>query len=272
MANQRNMLDVFGQSDLGLKRQTNQDHFLVAELRKRLRIGQTNIANARKGITGRKQAHLLIVADGMGGMAEGGEASRLSVLSFMRSAANGLDLADSTLLAASMVKAAKRCRKQLVNHAAASGVTRSMGTTLTAACVVDHALTLLHVGDSRCYVLRKAKLSRLTTDHTMAQRLAEEGAMNEKQAAASPFAHVLWNSISSSPKSELKPQVVQHELKPGDVLLLCTDGLTKHLDDKRIAQVLKSKTGAQQRAEQLVAESREKGGTDNVTVIVAQLG
>lgn len=274
MPKPRIQFDVHGISDLGLKRSTNQDHFAVVELRTRARILQGNLEDNRKGITGRAQGRLLVVADGMGGMADGGTASLMAVRAFVRAAANGAIWAksgDDPTIGKRLSAAATRCRKALLAHAAGMGATRSMGTTLTCACAIGQAMTLLHVGDSRCYRLRKGKLARLTTDHTMAQRLAEEGALNAAQAAASPFAHVLWNSISSAPSSELKPQLVIEPLQPRDVLLLCTDGLTKHLDDKRIAQVLKEKTDARARAEKLVAEARDKGGTDNITVIVAQL-
>lgn len=273
MPKQRIQFDVHGISDLGLKRTSNQDHFAVAELRTRARILHGNLEDNRKGLTGRAQGTLLVVADGMGGMAEGGTASLLAVRAFVRAAANGATWAlqgDDPVVGKRLGAAASRCRKALVAHAAGIGATRSMGTTLTCACIIGPAMTLLHVGDSRCYRLRKGKLARLTTDHTMAQRLAEEGALNNAQAAASPFAHVLWNSISSAPTSELKPQLVRDAMQPGDVLLLCTDGLTKHLDDKRIAQVLKEKSDARARAEKLVAEARERGGTDNITVIIAQ--
>lgn len=270
MAKKRNVLDCFGLSDLGLKRSTNQDHFLVATLHTRLKLRHGNLPDQRRATTGGKQGHLLIVADGMGGMAEGGTASRVVVQAFLRSACNGLTwTSDPKPIADCLRRAALGSRRKLL--AAAQGVTRAMGTTLTAAYLAGGMVHLLHAGDSRCYLLRKAKLTRLTTDHTIAQRLAEEGAMNDAQAASSPFAHVLWNSVSSAPTSELKPQVVQQAAQPKDVLMLCTDGLTKHIDDKAIAKVLKGKGTSQAKVEKLVTMAREAGGADNITVIVAQV-
>ncbi|MBX3472760.1 MAG: serine/threonine-protein phosphatase [Planctomycetes bacterium] len=268
MPKNRNRMQCHGLTDLGLKRSTNQDHFLVAELRQVVRLKQSSLARTPR--PRRELAMLLAVADGMGGMADGAEASRMALETLLRKAVrfNGNDKA----MARTMRFAAQSARRKLAEFAAAQGVQKPMGTTLTAAHVSGLVLDLLHVGDSRCYLLRRGKLQRLTIDHTIAQRLKAEGALNEAQAAASPFANVLWNSISSSTQSELSPEVSRHELRPGDVLMLCTDGLTKHLDEKRLAQVLKGKTEARGKAEQLVAEAREKGGTDNITVIVAQVG
>lgn len=270
MPKKRTLLQCFGLTDLGLKRTSNQDHFAVASLRKRVQVRQSNLETVARA--SRTFSQLLVVADGMGGMAEGGQASRLVVETLLARAARRWPWAGGAQagnLGRALHDSALACRRRLLKHAA--GAARSMGTTLTAAHVSDLDLDLLHVGDSRCYLLRRGKLKRLTTDHTMAQRLAAEGALSKAQAAASPFANVLWNSISSSASGELKPEVSRHRLQAGDVLLLCTDGLTKHLDDKRLAQVLKAGRGVQQTAEQLVAEAREKGGTDNITVIVAAL-
>jgi len=145
-----------------------------------------------------------------------------------------------------------------------------MGTTLTVAYLVWPDLFVMHVGDSRCYLCSGGRLRQLTTDHTIAQRLSDEGAMDAALTAQSPFAHVLWNSISNVAKSELKPQVLHARLKPADVLMLCTDGLVRHVDDARILRTIGGTGTAQLKARSLVDMARAGGGADNITVVVSQ--
>jgi len=140
-----------------------------------------------------------------------------------------------------------------------------MGTTLTMVLVLGPMLYVAHVGDTRCYLLRSGQLSRLTTDHTMAQK--EEEATNEPVDPASELHDVLWNSLGGS--SELpEPQIVKLKLELNDRLLLCSDGLTKHVSDAQILETLAA--GANTAVcERLIALANEAGGSDNVTVIVA---
>ncbi|MBK9973882.1 MAG: serine/threonine-protein phosphatase [Planctomycetes bacterium] len=266
MGKQSAIHDSFGATDPGLKRTSNQDQLVIADLRQEFRILASAFETSpRRGAKGRAQARLLLVADGMGGMADGGVASTLVTRAFLKSMARR-ELASTQQMQKAMAASARHCRKMLTRHAAG----KNMGTTLTAAMIRGDELCLLHIGDSRCYVLSGGKLQRLTTDHTIAQKLSDEGAMSAAEAAASPFAHVLWNSISSSEKSEMQPQLLHRTLKPKDVLVLCSDGLTKHVPDKRIAQILKAKGDACFKAAKLVEEARAGGGTDNITVVVSQ--
>lgn len=273
MAQPRNALECFGLSDVGLKRPTNQDRFVVADLRKRARLRQGNLEPARGGATGRLHGHLLAVADGMGGMAEGARAADMAVRAMLRAAINGMgwpDSGDAPEIGRALARAARRCRRRLARELPGEG-TKAAGTTLTCACVLGGGWTVLHAGDSRCYLLRKGRLRQLTTDHTIAGRLAAEGALSAKDAAASPFAHVLWNSLSSSSSGEFAPELLTGQWQKGDVMLLCSDGLTKHLDDRTIARVLKPATvGAKDKAEALVSQARSAGGSDNITAVVIQ--
>lgn len=270
MAKKSIRLDSFGATDPGLKRTSNQDQLVVADLRQEFRVLASNLENPPlRAAKGRPGARLLLVADGMGGMSEGGVASTLVTRAFLKSMARR-ELSSAQQIEKAMAAAAKYCRKLLARHAGLASGPRNMGTTLTAAVIRGSELCLLHVGDSRCYVLSGGKLHRLTTDHTIAQKLSDEGAMSSAEAAASPFAHVLWNSISSGDKSEMVPQLVRRDLKPKDVVILCTDGLTKHVSDQRILQVAKGKGDACFKAAKLIEEARAGGGTDNITVIVSQ--
>jgi protein phosphatase len=127
---------------------------------------------------------------------------------------------------------------------------------------------VVHAGDSRCYLLRGARLHRITRDHTIAQQLVDRGTLTAEQAAESRWSHVIWNCIGGG-KHELNPDVSKATLEPGDVLMLCTDGLSKSVPDSRIAEVLAG-AGVAESARRLVDEANAAGGSDNVTVVVAR--
>jgi protein phosphatase len=128
---------------------------------------------------------------------------------------------------------------------------------------------LVHVGDSRCYLLRERKLHQVTKDHTVAQNLIDEGTLGEEEAARSQWLNVLWNAIGRGAE-ELRPELMTIELELGDVLLLCSDGLTKHVADGEIARLLALPESEETTCRRLVAAANDAGGSDNVTVVVAR--
>ena len=123
----------------------------------------------------------------------------------------------------------------------------------------------MHVGDSRLYLFRRGELTQLTRDQTMAQDLVDMGAMPKEVASRSPLAHVLTSAMGAS---EAKPYVTRAEVTRGDVLLLCTDGLTKHVSDERITERLRTMTSSEQVVRALIDDALAGGGSDNVTVLV----
>jgi protein phosphatase len=123
-----------------------------------------------------------------------------------------------------------------------------------------------HAGDTRCYLLREGQLSRLTTDHTMAQKVLDEAA--EVVDPDSQLHHVLWNSLGGSARLP-QPQIVKLELKLGDRLLLCSDGLTKHVNDEQILSALSTGEPNATQCGKLIELANQAGGSDNVTVLVA---
>jgi serine/threonine protein phosphatase PrpC len=146
-----------------------------------------------------------------------------------------------------------------------------MGTTLTVACVCDSKLHLAHVGDSRCYLLRGSRLEQLTEDHTVANEMVRTGVIDEERAEGTKWQHVLHKAVGGgSPMGE--PQLRSVELRGGDKLLLCTDGLTKHLDDETIGDRLIAVRGPEAAAHHLVNMAIQDGGYDNVTAVVARVG
>jgi protein phosphatase len=142
-----------------------------------------------------------------------------------------------------------------------------MATTLTLYLGVWPRGYLLQVGDSRCYLLRDGELTQITQDQTMAQELVDMGVLSEERASASPFAHTLTSAIGGK---QTAPVVTPFEMTWGNVLLLCSDGVTKHVSDERIRDRLRSMKSARQVCEALLKDALDGGGSDNITVVVGR--
>ena len=269
-------MDCFGQTDRGLRRATNEDHFLIADLNKALRIHQTSLNfDDEETLFGVSQGMMLLVADGMGGHAAGEHAARLAVESLTSSILNSMpwffsrDAEGDDDLRSALERALHRCQERLQHEAKAHPSVQGMGTTLTAAYVHWPRATVIHAGDSRCYLLRGGKLRQITRDHTLAQQMVEESEYRSRDPLHSRWANVLWNAIGSGDES-VKPEVHQFDLQLGDVLLLCTDGLTKHVEPAEIADALGRNLEARAICQVLVAQTLARGGTDNVTAVIAK--
>jgi protein phosphatase len=267
-------VEVWGLSHPGRVRVENQDHYLVATIHKRVNVLGTNLADAPHRLPTAEQrvAYLAMVADGVGGGVGGGEASAAALEAAMRYVEEsitvyygpGTEEAEFTrLLQAAAMRAheAVRARREAL-HARGT-----VATTLTLYIGVWPTYYLLQVGDSRYYVWRDGRLTQVTRDQTMAQDLVDTGALSSDAAARTPFAHVLSSALGSDTTA---PVVTRLHADWHNVHLLCSDGLTKHVDDARIAEVLGGMTSARQAAEQLLQDALDAGGTDNVTIIVGR--
>lgn len=269
-------IDCFGVTDRGNVRDLNEDQFLVADLRKSLHVHHTSLAAAEPTyLTGGTHGQLLMVADGLGGHSCGERASTLAVDCLAHFAVNAmhwcarLDECDDQQVFAEWEQALRQCDKKVHAEGERRPERRGMGTTLTMAYVAWPNAYVLHAGDSRCYLLRDGRLQQVTTDHTLAQRFVEAGMIDPDQAGQSRLSHVLWNAIGGSSDS-VTAEAHKLELALGDVLLLCTDGLTKELADERIAEILDSDPPPADICRQLVDAANRAGGDDNCTVVVAK--
>jgi PPM family protein phosphatase len=264
----------FGLTDVGRRRDTNQDQFVTASLMRALWVQQSSIPQSTVRYAN-DHGHVFIVADGMGGANGGEKASAIAVDAmevFLLNALHWL-LALGGAEEASVLRDFKSAllRADACVYAAASldrGL-RGMGTTLTMAFSLDADLFVAHVGDSRCYLLRGGALLQLTRDDTLVQQMVETGLLTPETAAEHELRHVITNVVGG-PSPGLHAEVHHTRLEPGDVLLLCTDGLTGMLTDERIATVLQACPGPEEACTQLVRLANEEGGTDNVTVVVAR--
>lgn len=266
-------LDVFGLTHKGLVRAENQDHFLLCSLHKSMRIHGTSLPSSTDlASLGHRLAFLSIVADGVGGSTAGEAASRAAIETIATYVANTMrcyytaDPHEAEEFLGSLRGVAFEAHRAVLARAEAQPELVGMATTLTLAVGIWPSLFLLQVGDSRAYLLRHGELQQLTRDQTVAQDMVDRGVMRASAAHRSPLAHVLSSAIGS----ETEPQVARIGLEQGDVILLCSDGLIKHVSDEQIRDRLSAMTSARQVAEQLVADALAGGGTDNVTVVVVR--
>lgn len=267
----------YGLSHKGQVRKTNEDQFLIAELSKSLLVDQTSLPYAsRKLLFGGSHGQLLLVADGLGGHKAGERASTIAVDTVVNHVLNfmpwffKLDQAHEDDLLEDLKHAVEKCGSRIQMEADAVPERKSMGTTLTMAYILWPRMYIVHIGDSRCYLFRESKLRQITKDHTIAQQLVEEGALEPDAAEDSQWSTVLWNVLGGGGSVEMNPEIHKSTLRPGDVVMLCSDGLTAHVDDSEITGVLGKNTHVEEVCHELVGMANEAGGTDNITVVVAR--
>lgn len=265
-------LDFFGITHKGKVRPDNQDHFLVTTLHKTMRVHVTSLPNPELlELPSQRIASVGMVCDGVGGHAGGEAASRSAIEAIAGYVTHTMqcfftaEQGDPEHFLESLRDAAARSHELIAQHAKESGDRKGMATTLTMFVAVWPILYLLQVGDSRCYLLRKGELMQLTRDQTMAQDLLDSGVLSPEQAARSPYAHVLSSSLGGATWT---PEVSRFDLKLGDIMLLCTDGLTKHVSDEQILKRMVGLTSSEQAARALLQDALDGGGSDNVTVLV----
>lgn len=272
----RGTMDCYGETHVGMVREKNEDHFLIADLKKSVIIHHTSLSyDDETELLGRSQAKLMLVADGVGGGASGDRASSLAlegIAHYLLNAMHWLFLPEDDREDTFMedLKRALTFTQQTIQRAASVLPDQAgMGTTITMAYVVWPHVYLVHAGDSRAYLARDGEVVRLTHDQTFAQALADAGAIEPEQIAKSPLNHILVSLLGCDPK-QLDPQVYKSELALNDTLLLCTDGLTRHLTDSQIAEVLRRDDCAKPTCRKLINMANEDGGRDNTTVVVAR--
>lgn len=266
-------LDTFGLTHPGKVRKDNQDHFMLASIYKRLAIYASSLPADMVFPTDEERvAFIAMVADGVGGGVGGAEASATALQSTMQYVHDSMACYlgredDETGFADALQSAALRSHDAIRDRRAASGATGTMATTLTLFLGVWPRYYLLQVGDSRYYRYRHGVLSQITRDQTFAQSLVDAGALSPADASRSRLAHVLSSALGAD---ETLPVVTPLDADWDNIHLLCSDGLTKHVSDERIAQIFGSMTSSKQAAELLVQEALDAGGTDNITVIVGR--
>lgn len=262
-------LDLFGLTHPGLVRKENQDHFLVCTVHPQAVIHGTSLSNLdHLPLRGGRLATVLLVADGVGSGA-GGEASQLAAETITRYVTGTLRCYHTAGSSSEEQFYSALTEAALEAHAAvlAEGKGEKMATTLTLGVAVWPWMYTVQVGDSRCYVWHPAKgLQQVTRDQTVAQDLVDKGALPRDSLPKSPLSHVLASAIGGA---EAKPVVVRTEIPRGCVVLLCSDGLTKHVDNKEIEQQIRTMESSEQLCRNLLDLALQRGGSDNITVLAA---
>lgn len=269
-----NEMDWFGLTNQGKVRKDNQDQFMLATVHRRLQILATSVQELdRLSLGDDRVAFMAMVADGVGGGVGGKRASATAlevVTEFLTSSSNCFLHAnsDEKEFVDTLQAAALRSHEVVRARAAVEAGGRSMATTLTMWMGVWPWYYILQVGDSRYYRYSNGALTQISRDQTIAQDLVDQGVLTQTAAERSRLSDVLSSAIGAD---QAEPKVTRMHADWGNVHLLCTDGLNKHVTDERIAEILGSMTSAKQACELLLQETLDGGGTDNVTIIVGRL-
>src|SRR5437588_11205567 len=234
----------------------------LAMLRAADTIAKTDTGRQRRGNEdwAFARAPVFVVADGMGGAQAGEVAAQLAVDAF----AHGLPDSGSPeeRLASRVQEANQRIWEQSRTRREQAG----MGTTLTAAYLDDSELAIAHVGDSRAYLFRDGSLRRLTQDHSLVDELVRRGKLTEEQAAEHPQRSIITRALGAEPTVEVDTWT--YPVRPGDVLLLCSDGLTSMVTEEQVEEILASSDSLKAAAQGLIDEANAAGGRDNITVVL----
>ena len=230
-------------SHIGLRRTANEDSYATAS-----------------------ELGLCLVADGMGGHKAGKVASQMATLHALRAveALRGVPASPAEKLRQAVSCANLEIHKRAQGHAALSG----MGTTLVALLATPGRVMLAHVGDSRAYLVRGVRIRRLTDDHSLVGDLLRRHRISEADARAHPHRHVLTRALGIATTAE--PDLVELTPSSGDTFVLCSDGLTTHLRDFEILEHVRREPELQKACDGLVAGANQRGGIDNVTVVLVR--
>jgi protein phosphatase len=246
-----NAFFALGRTDVGLVREENEDAFLLLD-------------GAELGGPPLHLRGCVAVADGMGGHAYGALASNTALDAVSESIRQPGDWPSLSSLMRHVVAMANERVFELSDPQAH----RRPATTLTMLAINDSDFVVAHVGDSRAYLCRGGHIRRLTLDHTKVAEALAEGVISERIAAVSPLRHVLSRAVGNEPITE--PQLVVGEWQQNDLFLLCSDGLTEHVSDEELQRFAQDWGDRDLMAMALIETANERGGSDNVTVVIVE--
>lgn len=239
------MLKTFSITDVGRERKLNQDYIFTSEIP----VGQL--------------ANLFIVADGMGGHNAGDYASKYTVETIVEEIERSKEEAPVRVLERAIQSANTHIRKKSMENAGLSG----MGTTVVAATIRDDQMCVANVGDSRLYVVNQ-EIRQITEDHSLVEEMVRMGGIKREQARSHPKKNIITRAIGA--EDELEIDFFQVTLKKGDLILLCSDGLTNMIEDEEIRMILQGQRDIVEKAQALVAAANDNGGRDNIAVILIE--
>ena len=266
-------LDVYGLTHPGLVRANNEDHFLICALKKKVEVYHTSLPDPSALGFSHRVAMLALVADGVGGAKAGEEASRITLEHVTRYVTEALecyytsDPDNDSQFITELEEAALKVHSEIAVEAATDSARRGMATTLTLWLGIWPNAYLLQVGDSRCYTLRDGELRQVSRDQTMAEEFVQQGVFNREDAAFKRWANVLSSAIGGP---QAAPTVNKVPQSWGSIGMMCSDGLTRHVSDERIKEVLSTMKSARDGCERLLQDALDGGGEDNITVLIGR--
>ncbi|MDQ2665777.1 MAG: protein phosphatase 2C domain-containing protein [Gemmatimonadota bacterium] len=268
-------LDMFGLTHPGLKRKSNQDHFLLATVHAQISVHGSSLGDPDLlPLRSNRLGTILLVADGVGGTSDGGTAAQLATETVMQYVTSSLRCyheigrGNDPEFLASLREAAFVAHEAVLAEAASRSDRSSLATTLTLGIVVWPWLYVVQVGDSRAYIYTHGQLHQVTRDQTMAQEMLDVGVLNADDAKRSPLKDILSSAIGAP---DAVPVVTRADVSErGCILVFCTDGLTKHLSNDEIAAMCGQGLPAEELGRKMVDLALERGGSDNITIIIAQ--
>jgi serine/threonine protein phosphatase PrpC len=266
-------VELHAKSDVGRVRRGNEDNFLVLELSKQQTWTGTDTTAApgelRRFELGSKGL-VLVVSDGMGGALAGDVASRMAVDSvrdmILGNDSEGCDQ-DSPLVECLKI-ATVYANNAIHSKSQEDSRCAGMGATFTGAAIHGDLLDLVQVGDSRGYIIRKDQIRLATKDQSLVQQLVDVGQISEAEAETHMFRNVILQALGA--QGEITPVTGRIRLRKGDVLLLCSDGLSGKLRSEDIQNIVASNEDLAKACDELIAEANHRGGEDNITVILAR--
>jgi PPM family protein phosphatase len=213
------------------------------------------------------EAGVYVVCDGMGGAAAGEIASSLAVDEILRLLKERKPASESPLPGAAET-AVTAANEAIFSRAQRNHRLNGMGTTLVVMATQDQHVWILNIGDSRCYLMHKGKLQQLTLDHSLVEEQVRLGRMTPREALHSPLKNVITRALGT--QSQVTPDIFELEAEPGDLFLLCSDGLTRELPDNTIETLLNGEMPLEALAAQLVEAAKKAGGHDNITCMLVR--
>lgn len=239
-------MKAYAKTDVGNKRSMNQDFFYCNE-------------NA----VGSFQ-NLFIVADGMGGHKAGDHASKLCVSGMVDSIENSSHKTPVTIFE----EAVNAANSAIYRAAQENPEFEGMGTTMVACTMVDDTMYVANIGDSRLYLLRES-ISQITDDHSLVEELVKQGNLTESEARIHPQKNIITRALGTD--QQVSADYFEVSVKRGDIILLCSDGLSNMLEDEDMEYIVKHSDTLEEAGTQLVVQANQNGGDDNITVVLAQV-
>ena len=239
-------MKTFSKTDIGMVREVNQDYVFVSDLP----VG--------------KLPNLFVVADGMGGHKAGEFASRFTVEVVKEALAESSEETPEAMI----IQAITSANRKLLETAKQDSRMEGMGTTLVVATVIERTLYLANVGDSRLYLLND-EIKQVTKDHSLVQEMVRLGGIKQEEAKHHPDKNIITRAIGA--KEDVEVDFYEYRLKQGDMILMCTDGLSNMVEDEEMLHIVKGSRDVVEAVEGLMERANQNGGKDNIGIVVVDV-